>query len=103
MEKEYRFCFPAALKYENLPSECSYYEGLQKCLGLMPDGKVYTSEQVEKLVEVYSNLRQKYPRSAAAKVSSRNIRTSVTGFDDMEMINLQTIMFVEIRSRPLWW
>lgn len=49
------------------PDNYLYYEGLQKCLGLMPDGKVYTSEQVEKLVGVYSNLRQKYPRSAAAK------------------------------------
>jgi len=51
-----------------LPSGCSYYEGLQKCLGLVPDGKVYTSEQVEKLVELYDDLRIKYPRSAAAKV-----------------------------------
>lgn len=48
--------------------ECSYYEGLQRGLGLIPDGKVYTSKQVEKLVEVYSNLRVQYPRSAAAKV-----------------------------------
>jgi len=62
----------AALNHLTLPSECSYYEGLQKCLGLMPDGKVYTPEQVEKLVEVYSNLRNMYPRSAAAKVRFQN-------------------------------
>lgn len=62
----------AAFNHVTLSSECSYYEGLQKCLGLMPDGKVYTSEQVEKLVEVYSNLRKKYPRSAAAKVRFQN-------------------------------
>ncbi|KAG0593029.1 hypothetical protein M758_1G292200 [Ceratodon purpureus] len=49
------------------PDNYHYYEGLQKCLGLMPDGKVYTSEQVEKLVKVYDGLREKYPRSAAAK------------------------------------
>lgn len=49
------------------PDNYHYYEGLQKCLGLTPDGKVYTSEQVEKLVELYDGLRVKYPRSAAAK------------------------------------
>lgn len=49
------------------PDNYHYYEGLQKCLGLTPDGEVYTSEQVEKLVEVYGDLRKKYPRSAAAK------------------------------------
>ncbi|KAG0580042.1 hypothetical protein M758_4G144800 [Ceratodon purpureus] len=49
------------------PDNYHYYEGLQKCLGLAPDGKVYTSEQVQKLVEVYSDLSKKYPRSAAAK------------------------------------
>lgn len=54
------------------PTGCSYYEGLQKCLGLLPVGKVYTSEQVKKLVELYDDLRIKYPRSAAAKVRIYN-------------------------------
>nr|XP_024371729.1 N-terminal acetyltransferase A complex auxiliary subunit NAA15-like isoform X2 [Physcomitrium patens] len=49
------------------PDNYLYYEGLQKCLGLTPNGKAYTSEQVEKLVELYDGLRRKYPRSAAAK------------------------------------
>jgi peptide alpha-N-acetyltransferase len=49
------------------PDNYYYYEGLQKCLGLLPKGKVYTSEQVTKLVELYNDLRSKYPRSAAAK------------------------------------
>ena len=60
--------FLAVFNQFNLLSGCSYYEGLQKCLGLMTEGKVYTSEQVEKLVELYDGLRVKYPRSAAAKV-----------------------------------
>ncbi|XP_024387242.1 N-terminal acetyltransferase A complex auxiliary subunit NAA15 isoform X1 [Physcomitrium patens] len=49
------------------PDNYHYYEGLQKCLGLISDGKAYTSEQVEKLVKLYDDLREKYPRSAAAK------------------------------------
>ena len=49
---------------------CSYYEGLQKCVGLAPGAKVYTSEEVEKLTKLYSELREKFPRSAAAKVWS---------------------------------
>lgn len=63
-----RSCYLAALKCEILSSWVQLLWGLQRGLGLIPDGKVYTSKQVEKLVEVYSNLRVQYPRSAAAKV-----------------------------------
>ncbi|CAM6079648.1 unnamed protein product [Sphagnum tenellum] len=49
------------------PDNYSYYEGLQKCLGLSPHGKYYSPEQVEKLVQIYDDLCQKYPRSAASK------------------------------------
>jgi tetratricopeptide (TPR) repeat protein len=52
------------------PDNYSYYEGLQKCLGLSPHGKYYSPEQVEKLVQIYDDLCQKYPRSAASKVQS---------------------------------
>lgn len=49
------------------PDNYHYYEGLQKCVGLAPGAKVYTSEEVEKLTKLYSELREKFPRSAAAK------------------------------------
>lgn len=46
----------------------SYYEGLQKSLGLsFEGGKVQDNEHVEKLAELYSSLQYKYPGSAAAK------------------------------------
>jgi hypothetical protein len=46
---------------------CRYYEGLHKCLGLSPQGQSYSPEQVEKLGQIYADLCQKYPRSAASK------------------------------------
>ncbi|XP_024374282.1 N-terminal acetyltransferase A complex auxiliary subunit NAA15 isoform X1 [Physcomitrium patens] len=49
------------------PDNYLYYEGVQKCLGLAPNGGIYTSEQVQKLEQVYNDLCKKYPRSAAAK------------------------------------
>ncbi|KAH9560299.1 hypothetical protein CY35_06G098800 [Sphagnum magellanicum] len=49
------------------PDNYGYYEGLHKCLGLSPQGKSYSPEQVEKLRQIYADLCQKYPRSAASK------------------------------------
>jgi len=74
-----------------VPPGCSYYEGLQKCLGLVTDGNVYTSEQVKKLVELYNDLRIKYPRSAAAKVRLQilcmgDIHASIFHLGDMEIV-----------------
>lgn len=63
-----QLCYMAILCHVTLLSECSYYEGVQKCLGLAPNGGIYTSEQVQKLEQVYNDLCKKYPRSAAAKV-----------------------------------
>ncbi|CAM6129165.1 unnamed protein product [Calypogeia fissa] len=50
------------------PDNYGYYEGLQKCLGLA-GGNVgsYKDDHLEKLVNMFTELQKKYPKSAAAK------------------------------------
>uniref|UniRef100_A0A0D6R3U3 Uncharacterized protein n=1 Tax=Araucaria cunninghamii TaxID=56994 RepID=A0A0D6R3U3_ARACU len=44
-----------------------YYEGLQKCLGLLLESGKHSPEHVDKLDSLYKSLQDKYPWSAAAK------------------------------------
>lgn len=47
----------------------SYYEGLQKCVGLyLEDGK-YSADQIDQLVSLYETLGQQYKWSSAVKVT----------------------------------
>lgn len=47
----------------------SYYEGLQKCVGLyLEDGK-YSADQIDQLVLLYETLGQQYKWSSAVKVT----------------------------------
>ncbi|BBN20005.1 N-alpha-acetyltransferase 15/16, NatA auxiliary subunit [Marchantia polymorpha subsp. ruderalis] len=50
------------------PDNYSYYDGLQKCLGLSRvENGSYSPSQLEKLVELYTSLQRQYPKSSAAK------------------------------------
>ncbi|KAL5072633.1 hypothetical protein RYX36_011617 [Vicia faba] len=49
------------------PDDYSYYEGLQKCVGLyLEDGK-YSADQIDQLVSLYETLGQQYKWSSAVK------------------------------------
>jgi peptide alpha-N-acetyltransferase len=49
------------------PDNYSYYEGLQKCVGLyLEDGK-YSADQIDQLVSLYETLGQQYKWSSAVK------------------------------------
>ncbi|CAI8601214.1 unnamed protein product [Vicia faba] len=51
------------------PDDYSYYEGLQKCVGLyLEDGK-YSADQIDQLVSLYETLGQQYKWSSAVKVT----------------------------------
>lgn len=48
----------------------SYYEGLQKCVGLYSKDGKYSPDQIEQLDALYKSLRQQYNWSSAVKVKN---------------------------------
>lgn len=47
----------------------SYYQGLQKCLGLYAENALYSPDEIERLDALYKSLGQKYSWSSAVKVT----------------------------------
>ncbi|XP_057459608.1 N-terminal acetyltransferase A complex auxiliary subunit NAA15-like [Actinidia eriantha] len=49
------------------PDNYRYYEGLQKCLGLLSESHCYSSDEIDRLEALYKSLGQQYSRSSAVK------------------------------------
>ncbi|KAI7981158.1 N-terminal acetyltransferase A complex auxiliary subunit NAA15 [Camellia lanceoleosa] len=49
------------------PDNYSYYEGLQKCVGLLSESHQYSSDEIDQLDALYKSLGQQYSRSSAVK------------------------------------
>ncbi|PWA64291.1 tetratricopeptide repeat (TPR)-containing protein [Artemisia annua] len=49
------------------PDNYSYYEGLQKCIGLYSETGQYSSEEIDKLDALYQSLGEQYTWSSAVK------------------------------------
>ncbi|WJX48860.1 N-alpha-acetyltransferase 16, NatA auxiliary subunit [Trifolium repens] len=49
------------------PDNYSYYEGLQKCVGLYLEDRKYSADQIDQLVSLYETLGQQYKWSSAVK------------------------------------
>ncbi|KAI4387032.1 hypothetical protein MLD38_004896 [Melastoma candidum] len=49
------------------PDNYGYYEGLQKCYGLYRDDGQYSSDEIDRLNNLYASLAEQFPRSSAVK------------------------------------
>ncbi|KAL6996526.1 N-alpha-acetyltransferase 16, NatA auxiliary subunit [Sarracenia purpurea var. burkii] len=49
------------------PDNYRYYEGLQKCVGLLSESHSYSSDEIDRLVVLYKSLGQQYTQSSAVK------------------------------------
>ncbi|XP_052182414.1 N-terminal acetyltransferase A complex auxiliary subunit NAA15-like isoform X2 [Diospyros lotus] len=49
------------------PDNYRYYEGLQKCMGLLSESHCYSSDEIDRLEALYKSLGQQYSQSSAVK------------------------------------